>query len=225
MNVTRTPFPPSIWKRLPSRASTTKAGEKISPTLSPPSNAPAKPTDCTRAGWYNAIIASVARRAASTPIPPPVIAISSCSKNVNLRPWCSRSTRLQLSISPLTSRLRAATMASLGIAVGSKPLDGAAQSIVDWDFLPSQFALGFVGTGPHFLLSHANCFHRGARLPAEQATGESLIHSTGQISDKVRQFHGGRGQARDRTEFVQNLLPGQVLAAPNVALAALAFFQ
>src|ERR1700756_5290476 len=100
-------------------------------------------------------------------MPPQTITISSCSKNANLRPWCSRSTGLQCRIRPATSRSSAAMMAVLGIAVGTEPLDGAPQSVVDRDLSPSQFALGFVGTGPHFFLSHANGFDGSARLAAQ----------------------------------------------------------
>ena len=52
-----------------------------------------------------------------------------------------------------------------------------------------------------------------------------FIHGAGDVGNEVWQLHGGRGQAGDRAEFVENLFERQVLTAENVALAALAFFE
>jgi hypothetical protein len=57
--------------------------------------------------------ASAARQAATKPIPPQTINRSSSSKKINLRPWCSFSTRLQCPVKALTSRSSAATRAIL----------------------------------------------------------------------------------------------------------------
>src|SRR5580658_155858 len=227
MKVTSVPclFPPSIWTRLPSRASITTAGAKTSPLPRLISSAPANPTDSTRAGWYNAITASAARRAASRPIPPQTTTISSRSKKTNLRPSYSRSTRLQPLVSPLTSRSSAATIAILGIPVGPEPLYRPTQCPIRGHRLPAQFSLCLARTGPHLFLSHTHRLDGCARLAPQQSARHRLIHSAGGIGDKVRQLQCGRRQTCNRSQLVQNLLQRQVLAAQNVALAALAFFQ
>src|SRR5580704_1163096 len=216
---------PSISTRVPSRASITTAAEKTSPTRRLPSSAPAKPTDCTSVGRYKAITASAARRAASRPIPPHTTTISSRSKKMKLRPSYRCSTRFEDLVSPRTSRSSAATMATLGISVGPEPLDCTAQGTVGWHRLPSHLSFRLIGAGPHFLFSHADGFDRRAGLAAQQAAGDRFIHRARPIGNKIGQLHLRRGQAGDRAQLIQNLLQCQVLAAQNVALAALALFQ
>jgi len=83
----------------------------MSPTRSSGSRAPANPAETSCAGWYNAITASAARRAGSTPIPPHTATVSPRSKKMNVRPSYSRSTRREILASPLSSRSSAATIA------------------------------------------------------------------------------------------------------------------
>src|SRR5208283_3847554 len=216
---------PATKTRLPSRASITAEGVNKSPTRKDRSNAPANPTDSTRAGRYNAITASAARRAASTPIPPQTTTDSSCSKNANLRPSCSRSTRRQRLMKAATSRSKAATMAILGISIRLKPLDRPPQRAFHRDCLPSQFAFRFSRTGPHFLLSHANRFDGRAGLAPQQAAGDRLVDRPCQVRHKVRQLDFWRRYTGNRAQLIQNLLQRQVLAAEDVTFAAPAFFE
>src|ERR1700730_13100514 len=102
------------------------------------------------------------------PMPPQTTTISSCSKKSKLRPSCSPLRRVQFFVRPLTSRSSAATIATLGIAVGSEPFHSAAQSPVRGYRLPSQLTLCLARTGPHLFLSHAHRLDSRARLAAEQ---------------------------------------------------------
>src|SRR5208282_1111760 len=176
-----------------------------------------------RAG--NAITASAARRADSTPMPPQTTTNSSFSKKVNLRPWCSCCMLAHFLTSERTSRCSAAMMATLGIPVRSEPLYRTAQGILYWSDSPPQLAHGFIGTGPHFFLSHAYSFDGCARLAAQQAPGDGLVDQSCRDGKEVWEFHFRRGQARDHAELIQNLLQGEVLAAENVTLAALSLFK
>src|ERR1019366_2925884 len=115
--------------------------------------------------------------------------------------------------------------ASLGIGIGPEPLYRTSQGIVGGHGLPSQFALGFVGAGPHLYPSPANGFDCGARLPAQQAARNCLIDQARHIGNKVWELHFGRRQTRNRAEFIQNLFQREVLAAEDIALAAPAFFE
>src|ERR1700721_3140475 len=149
--------------------------------------------------------ASVARPAASTPIPPQTATVSPCSKKVKSRPPCWCGTRPQCLMSGLSSRWSAATMATLGIGVGPKPLYGTTESIVSRQGFPSKLALGFGGTGPHFFLAHAHSFDGGARLAAEQATSDILVHEACRISYEVGELNARRREMGDGPELVENL--------------------
>src|SRR5207245_8000464 len=116
------------------------------------------------------------RRTASSPIPPQTATVSSCSKKRKTRPECSRCLTVQSRTSGFNSRSSAATMAILGIAVCPEPLHSSPQGAFYGNNLPAQLALGLVGAGKHFLLSHPHRVNRRARLAPENSSGDCLIH-------------------------------------------------
>src|ERR1700733_6145591 len=121
--------------------------------------------------------------------------------------------------------LRMTVPVNLDIAVSAEPFYGAAEGIVGGDDFPSEFALGFVGSGPHFFLAHAHGFDGGAGLAAEQSAGDGFIDGSSDVGDEVWKFHGGRGQAGDCAELVQNFFQREVFAAEYISFAASAFFE
>ncbi len=137
--LTNIPLPDPTSVRTPSAALITVRGSKTYPTCIDASSAPANPTEITRAGFTSRITASVARRAASAPIPPHTRVASPFSNSRYRRPPCSRVLTLvltlvlafQLRISGATSRSIAAMMAILDINArhtrcpGTSPPSGA----------------------------------------------------------------------------------------------------
>src|SRR5438105_6888055 len=120
--LTRIQCPTAASTLLPSLASMTQIGVRTVPTFRVESSAPAKPTDCTIAGAYRLIIASVALCAASCPMPPQTSTALSFSKNLYLWPSYSRSTGRQDLISGKTSRSMAATIATFELLLNIQVL-------------------------------------------------------------------------------------------------------
>src|SRR3982074_800230 len=163
--------------------------------------------------------ASVARRAASTPMPPQTRTISPFSKKRKLRPLYSLLLMRQCRTSGSTSRSSAATMATLGISVRPKPLHRAPQGAFYRDDLPAQFAFRFSGAGKHFFPAHANRVDGGSGLAIQYPAGDGFVNHPGGKSKYIRQLHFRRGQSGDAGQLIENLFQRQILASQNVALA------
>src|SRR5467141_430965 len=156
-------------------------------------------------------------------MPPQTMTAFSFSKNRNLCPSCSRSVRRQLLIRGLTSRSNAATIATLRITIDPEPLRRSSQRGFHGNDLPAQFALGFVGASKHFLRSHADGVNRGARLTTAQAASYYFIRYARCIGEYIGQFQYWRRQPGDLCQLIENLFQRQVLAAEDIAFAALSF--
>src|ERR1700722_9257813 len=114
---------------------------------------------------------------------------------------------------------------ALYIPVRAEPLYRAAQRRLHGNDFPSQFALGLVGTGEHFLFSHAPCVHGCTWFATQQTASERFIDYSGCEGEYVRQLDCGRRQSGNAGQFVENLLKRKIFAAQNVTLAGLTFFQ
>src|SRR5208282_5278929 len=225
--LTSIPSPEPTSVREPSEVLITVRGSTIFPTCMDATSAPAKPTEITCAGLTSRITASVARRAASAPIPPHTKAASPFSKRRYRRPPCSIVLNLQPWISGHTSRSSAAMMAIFfsDITVRAKPLYRPPQGAIDRNRSPSQFPLCFGRSHKHHFASHAHGVNRRARLPAQKPPGHRLVHHPGREREHIGQFQRGRFQTRDRAQPVQNLLQRKILAAQNIALARSSLFE
>src|SRR5215470_14539618 len=149
--------------------------------------------------------ASVARLAASNPMPPQTTTAFPDSKKRKLFPPCSLSTTRQSRTSGPTSRSSAATIATSGITLRSEPRHRPPQRAIGRHDFPTELAFRLRRGNEHFLLPHADCIDGRSRFASPNPPGEDFVNYAGCQGHRVRNFHFRRGQPRDFGQLVENL--------------------
>src|SRR5262249_2582685 len=169
--------------------------------------------------------ASVARLAASNPMPPQTTTAFPDSKKRKLFPPCSLSATRQSRTSGPTSRSSAATIATSGITLRSEPRHRPSQRAIDGHDFPTELAFRLRRGNEHFLLPHADRVDGHSRFASPNPSAKDFVNYAGGKGHRVRNFHLRRREPRDCGQLVQNLLQRQVLAAQHVTFPGSSLLQ